>query len=133
MKVLVLASSKEAIPCLQYLYSADMLAGIICPGRDSEDVRMIVSDQYDDGPIVTSARVAMVPGETGGLLSGRLSQISVNLIKTFLQNLLSSADLSLTDECTDSSYFRRLNAKDIKILFLQNNNYLIQNPISIRV
>lgn len=220
MKILLLASSMTVFPSLHYLKQQDLLAGIICPDRNTADVFQIqewaisvsipvilvnqqtlyaeVSDMisktgaklvlaytfpykipaslfelvrhgfynvhysllpkykgpapifwqlkngdqqggitihqmnkhFDDGPIVCQLPVQILPGENEGLFNSRLSQLSVGLVKTFLECLSTPLKQAFNPQKEGSSYFSRPVAKDISINWENQTSIEIENLVN---
>lgn len=220
MKIILLASSTTVFPSLHYLQQQGLLAGIICPDRNTADVLQIqdwaicanipvtlinqetlfsaisgmisktgaklvlaytfpykipaslfelvkhgfynvhysllpkyrgpapifwqlkngdhqggitihqMNKHFDDGPIASQLPVQILPGENEGLFNSRLSQLSVGLIKAFLECFSIPLKQEFSPQKEGSSYFSRPLAKDISINWENHTSIEIENLVN---
>jgi len=83
-----------------------------------------MDEDFDTGPVFMQQEVAIIPGETQGLYSAKLSAFSVNLIQEFISKIGLKQPLVST---SSQSYYSRPEPKDFTIYWDKNTADEIEN------
>ncbi|WP_158996387.1 methionyl-tRNA formyltransferase [Mucilaginibacter sp. L196] len=83
-----------------------------------------MDENFDTGPVFIQQEIAILPGETQGLYSAKLSVFSVNLIQEFISKIKIEQPLTLTPT---QSYHPRPEPKDFTIYWDKNTASEIEN------
>jgi methionyl-tRNA formyltransferase len=83
-----------------------------------------MDENFDTGPVFMQQEVVILPGETQGLYSAKLSAFSVNLIQEFISKIEIKQPLALT---SIQSYYSRPEPNDFTIYWNENTADEIEN------
>ncbi|MDE3145315.1 MAG: hypothetical protein KGL19_14255 [Bacteroidota bacterium] len=90
-----------------------------------------MTEKPDAGKTVFQMSVDILPGETLGLLTMRLAQLSVHAISHFFeQNCFKDAATAVSDSTVSSSYQHRPEIKDLLVEWKTMNAFTIENLVN---